>query len=108
MKRATLGLVLVAGCVTTPPVRGGLKLPPDSAVECERLCASIGLSLSAVVVVQSSVGCVCQAKNGAPAAAAGGATAMAATIIALERQRVAESIPQPVPLDDPSVQLQHR
>ncbi len=106
MKRATLGLVLVAGCVTTPPVRGGLKLPPDSAVECERLCASIGLSLSAVVVVQNSVGCVCQAKNGAPAA--GGATAMAATIIALERQRVAESIPQPVPLDDPSVQLQHR
>src|SRR5260370_15987379 len=103
MNRAALCVMLAAGCVTpTPPLRGA-KLPPDSAVECGNLCASIGLSLSAVVVVQNSVGCVCQAKNGAPAA--GGATAMAATIIALERQRVAEAIPPPVPLHDPPVPL---
>jgi hypothetical protein len=108
MKRALLGLLLAAGCATTvPPVRSGAKLPPDSAAECGNLCASIGLSLSAVVVVQNSVGCVCQPKNGGNAAAAGGAAAVTSTIIALQKQLEA-AIPQTSPLDDPAVQLQHR
>jgi len=83
--------LLLAACATRPPVGRGLILPRDTAQECANVCQQIGLQLSAVVVVASSAGCVCQVQPGAPAQGEGGASAATAGAIivveAEERQR---------------------
>ena len=91
MRTTALFALLLAACVTRPPVARGLMLPRDTAQECANVCQQIGLQLSAVVVVASSAGCVCQVQPGAPPQGEGGASAATAGAImvveAEERQR---------------------
>ena len=76
-----LGL-LSAGCVTQAATFG--SVPKERATECVAHCEALGMKLSAVVIIRSSAGCVCepanasratsaQATSSSVAAAAGGA-----------------------------------
>ena len=77
----------VAGC--TAPVGSSLRVPSDATDTCRRLCAGIGLEMSAVAIMASNVGCVCQEQRpGARSAATAdreAATAGMATIL-LEKE----------------------
>ncbi len=56
---------------------GGLiSVPKDSSATCTKICADIGLSLGAVVVMASEVGCVCSPAK--PASSSDEKTASAA------------------------------
>jgi hypothetical protein len=88
MRTAVVLILLLAGCATRPPVAPNLRLPPDTAQECGNICQSIGLQLSAVVVVASSAGCVCEAQPRTGNAAPGGASAASAgAIIVVEEEQ---------------------
>lgn len=72
-----LGL-LSAGCVTQAATFG--SVPKERATECVAHCDALGMKLSAMVIIRSSAGCVCEPAGGATrsasssvAAAAGGA-----------------------------------
>jgi len=53
-----VGGLVTSGCVT--PVGSQLQVPKDAAAQCAKLCAEIGMRLSAVAIMASNVGCVCQ------------------------------------------------
>jgi hypothetical protein len=88
MRPASLaGFVLfalsVAGCQAAVGTGGFVSVPPDGAAQCTAHCQTMGLDLSAVVVMANNVGCVCSpapTHTGAPprsaAAASGGMAAM--------------------------------
>ncbi len=90
MRTAVVLVLLLAGCVgtTRPPVARFLTVPPDTAQECSNICQSIGLQLSAVVVVTNSAGCVCEVQPRAGSAVPGGASAASAgALIVVEAER---------------------
>jgi hypothetical protein len=91
MRSAMVVLLLLTACATRPPVGSFHRLPSDTAQECANVCDSIGLRLSAVVVVASSTGCVCEAQPGSGNAAPGGASAASAgAIIVVEEGEAAQ------------------
>jgi hypothetical protein len=80
----TLSIVLLVGALAAcrpvnKPIESGSELPSDSAQVCSAHCDSLGLQMSAVVVILNSVGCVCQPPNllptGNPGSSAPGASA---------------------------------
>jgi len=87
--RAIVFVTSVAGC--TAPVGSSLRVPSDAAGTCRNLCAEIGLELSAVAIMASNVGCVCQehreASRSAVAMDREAVTAGMATILLEERRR---------------------
>jgi hypothetical protein len=88
---AVLAFVL-AGCVTSPkpPVNSFVKLTGDTPAQCRGLCQDMGLQLSAVIVVRSSAGCVCEVEPGAPnASVSGGAASAADAMVADEEEEQA-------------------
>jgi outer membrane murein-binding lipoprotein Lpp len=93
MRSAVAVVLLLAGCATRAPVEFLRRLPPDTAQECAEVCQSIGLQLSAVVVVASAAGCVCEAKPSARSALPGGATAASAgaVIVTVQQQQQQQS-----------------
>ncbi len=52
-------LLPLAGCVAAVGTQGMVTVPRDSPHTCTRFCTDMGLTLSAVVVMASNVGCVC-------------------------------------------------
>jgi hypothetical protein len=72
--------LLFAGCTATANVGVGerVEIPKDSATKCSSLCGTIGLTLDSVVVMASTVGCVCRAApaTSASSAASGGMAAI--------------------------------
>src|SRR5262245_35955918 len=66
--RAILLVACAAGC--TAPVGSSLRVPSDAADTCRRLCAGIGLEMSAVAIMANNVGCVCQEQHQASRPAA--------------------------------------
>lgn len=75
-------------------VGSNLAVPPDAAKICAAHCESIGMRLSAVAIMASNVGCVCQFQPGPPAPAAAvaqSATTMAGMSAILMQQAAAES-----------------
>ena len=79
----------VAGC--TAPVGSSLRVPSDSADTCRSLCSGIGLEMSAVAIMASNVGCVCQehrqASRSAATADREAVTAGMATILLQEEEQ---------------------
>jgi hypothetical protein len=73
--------LLLAGCAAQP-VSMFTTIPKDTGQECTKICGNIGLSMTAVVVVASQVGCVCE-KSGA-SRAAGASAASGGAVIAIE------------------------
>ena len=86
--RTLLAALLLAGCAAQP-VSMFTTIPKDTANECSRICDSIGLTMTSVVVVASQVGCVCEKTPGSKPAQA--STAGAGAVIVLESQRQAEA-----------------
>jgi hypothetical protein len=87
MKRLLLSVALAAGCAIAPPVSPLMTVPPDTAQKCMNVCATMGLTMSAVVVVANNSGCVCEPAPGAGPRAGGASAAAAGALIAIEDQR---------------------
>jgi hypothetical protein len=51
----------LVSCAATVGTGGLISVPKDSSTTCTKICTDIGLSLGAVVVMASEVGCVCSA-----------------------------------------------
>jgi hypothetical protein len=85
MRAAIVASVFAVACSTAKPLGSLVTLPPDTPQECTRLCGSMGLTLSAVVVVASNAGCVCDAQPGAARAAGGPSAAAAGAVIAVQQ-----------------------
>ncbi len=87
--RALALSLLVAGCAAKP-VNTFTTIPKDTANECTQICGNIGLTMTAVVVVASEVGCVCEKAPGsrpAGASAATGGAVIAVRDAAYQRQQ---------------------
>jgi hypothetical protein len=81
-------LVLLYGACTAP-VGSNLNVPSNAASTCETHCRSIGLELSAVAIMASNVGCICQRPKAVQAASRGeeGISAGMATIMLQEQEQ---------------------
>jgi hypothetical protein len=58
--RLLLPLLLVAGCVTTPPVSSSVRVDPAARPQCEQHCGALGMKMTAVVIYSNRTGCVCE------------------------------------------------
>lgn len=80
-------LLLLAGCVmTSPAVAPGVKLRPETRLQCAGWCGEMGMRLGAVVLIQSSAGCVCEPADGGRGAAEGSAAAASALVVEQHRR----------------------
>lgn len=74
-----------AGCFThSARVGSQIYVPADAATTCAMHCQNIGLRLESVVIMASTVGCVCSASSAAPGA--GGATAAGMATLLMQQQ----------------------
>jgi hypothetical protein len=82
-----LVVTVLVGCEATAPLGALATLPADSAGKCATLCKDASLEMSSLVIVHSSIGCVCSvpakaaAKDATGARDASAATVAAQTII---------------------------
>jgi hypothetical protein len=99
LKSLILLLPLLTACPVGPAARG--PLPKERLTECEQMCTDLGLTMSALVIIYNSAGCVCQrpdakgSTTAAVGAAAGGATI---AVIAEQQQALAQGAPSPAPV----------
>jgi hypothetical protein len=82
----SFGFVLVLGSCQAATVGSDIKVPPDAADTCETHCRAIGLRLTAVAIMASNVGCVCQQAGEKSAAPGGEASAAGMATIMLQQQ----------------------
>jgi hypothetical protein len=99
MMRSSVVIVLLAficGCPATVGKTGIVQLPSDAAQTCAGYCAQLDLELSAVAIMASNVGCICQprgadASQTSASAVAGGMT----TIMLAEQSQRQQQPPAP-------------
>ncbi len=70
----------------------GMPTPRARVTECESLCSELGLQMSAVVIIMSNAGCVCEKPRSAssqsgPAGVSAGAVIAATAAAASQQQR---------------------
>ena len=83
-----LCLVMLNGCVAAVGTTGFVAVPPDATTTCQKHCATIGLSLSAVAIMANNVGCICEREVSSPDGGASAAAGMVTLMIQEEeRQR---------------------
>jgi hypothetical protein len=88
----SLGLLLLAGCVTSPPVSSNIRLDPAARPQCEHHCQALGLQMTAIVLYSNRAGCVCELRQAkASGASSGGATVAAAGVLVNEESEEASS-----------------
>jgi hypothetical protein len=93
MKAIIVMSLLGVGCsMTAKPLGSLVTLPKDTPQECTRLCESMGLQLSAVVVVASAAGCVCEAHPGAAKVSGGAAAASGGAVAVMAAQAAAQQL----------------
>lgn len=70
-----------SGCVTARATE--FAVPKERASECRQICTDLDMRLSAVVVIYSKAGCVCEPREeeGAAAKSAGASTAAGSAVI---------------------------
>ena len=85
MRCAPLLTLLAMGCSAASPLSSSFDLPRERTDECVQACTSLGLQMSAVVVIANSVGCVCE--PGTKSAASNKAIAAAGGLVVLASQR---------------------
>jgi hypothetical protein len=86
-----LGLCLGA-CSATVGAGGMVSIPKDATNTCADHCASIGLSLDAVVIMANNVGCVCRSTKSAATDSSGASGGMAALIIQEQQRQAAQQV----------------
>ncbi|NMO18978.1 hypothetical protein HPC49_33485 [Pyxidicoccus fallax] len=81
------------GCVTAPAT--AWVVPKERATECRKICTDLDMRMSALVIIHSNAGCVCEPREeeGAPVAKTSGASAAAASaaIQAIEEEQAQAS-----------------
>ena len=91
-KRLLVSLILLAasGCVTAKATE--FDVPKERATECRQICTDLDMKLSAVVVILSKAGCVCEPREteGTPPQSTGASTAAGGAVI----QAIAEAVQQ--------------
>ena len=90
MKLTVVVCLLALGCGTAKPLGTFVRLPQDTPQECTKLCSSMGLQLTAVVVVASSAGCVCEAQPGTARPSGSAAAASGGAVVALQAAAAAQ------------------
>lgn len=65
--------LLSAGCTTARATWG--SVPKERATECVSHCETLGMKLTAVVIISSSAGCVCEPEDARTRASLAGAAA---------------------------------
>lgn len=92
MRCAPLLTLVALGCSAASPLSSGSNLPRERTDECVQACTSLGLQMSAVVVIANSVGCVCEpgTKSGASSKAIGAAGGL--LVLASQRQQPARTM----------------
>lgn len=92
---AGLGALALFSVNCQAPVGSAREVPPDAADTCAEHCQTVGMRLTAVAIMASNVGCICQhggekgAAPGGEASAAGMATIMLQEEAQREQQRQA-------------------
>jgi hypothetical protein len=71
-----LAALSLTACMAPVGTSGVIYVPPDAAQTCARHCQTIGMQLTAVAIMASNVGCVCQ--HPAPAGSAAASSSRAA------------------------------
>ena len=84
MRSVSLLALLAMGCSAASPLSSSVELPRERTDECVQACTSLGLQMSAVVVIADKVGCVCE--PGAKAGLGSNATSAAGGLVMLESQ----------------------
>jgi hypothetical protein len=79
-------LAFLCGCPATVGKTGLVQLPSDAAQTCAGYCAQLDLELSAVAIMASNVGCICQPKNAGTVETSASAVAGGMTTIMLAEQ----------------------
>jgi hypothetical protein len=84
-----LTLSLTSACQIRPA--STVRVEPNNRTECEYHCKALGMELGAVVIMMSSVGCVCEPyEDDRTASRKGGASSAGAmTIVSVEEQQAA-------------------
>lgn len=85
---AVAGLAAFSGCVTQGAVGSVYRLDPNASRECKAHCETLDMDMGAVVIIDSSTGCVCHPRA-TPAVGQGGAAAIAGGAV-FAMQRAAE------------------
>ncbi len=84
MKRLGLAALLAvasfSGCETTRA--STVPTPKERVTECEEICTGVGMKLSALVVIMSSAGCVCEVVKATTSEQGAGAISGAAIVAA--------------------------
>lgn len=78
-------VIATASCVSTASPTYG-ALPKERTNECVQDCQQLGLTMTAVVVMGSSVGCVCEPGRGASGTAQRAGGAAAGGVMVLQQQ----------------------
>jgi hypothetical protein len=84
MLLSCLALIAATGCVAASPTQ--LPLPKDLPQQCEQHCSSMGMRLSAIVIIISKSGCVCEPIKESGSQASGTAAAAGAAAIQVETE----------------------
>ena len=88
------GLGLLNACTTARAT--AFDTPKERVTECEQICGSVGLQMSALVIIMNASGCVCERPSAPEAPRAGSASAVsggamiAATLAAQQAQQNAQ------------------
>lgn len=83
-----LSCLLSAGCFTKKASQ--FSVPKERATECVAHCDGLDMKLSAVVIISSSAGCVCEPKDAQAHTGSGAAAVAGSAMIAEEEARQQE------------------
>jgi hypothetical protein len=92
-------LLFLSACTTTRATV--LHTPTERVTECKQLCTSVGLEMSAMVVIMNSSGCVCEVPRTTPnvssdasSSAVSGGAVIAAAVEAQRQQQTTVTVNQ--------------
>jgi len=87
----------LAACTIDKAVGAGMRLSPALAVDCADHCRTLGMRLTAVVVVANSGGCVCEPIDRTATGAAGAAAVAGGVVVQQSQQQAQQQQSSPTP-----------
>ena len=83
MKRFAIALLLASGCTTLAPIQPGFTLQKDTGTQCVKYCGELDMRMSAVVIISTSTGCVCEPRENKAGPSSAGAAVASGTVAVL-------------------------
>jgi hypothetical protein len=97
LKRLAIASLLICSCTTHSPVGGIFTLEKDTGAQCTKHCGDLGMRMSAVVIISSMTGCVCEPRENKTTQSGGAAAvtsgAVAAIMAAQQQQQHQQQAP---------------